>query len=44
MGVLLVVVMAVILVIIMVLIFSGQTNFISKAASYMGSHLIVKLP
>jgi len=44
MGVLLIVVIAVIVAIVAVLIITTQTDFISKAAKYLGSLLTFKLP
>ena len=44
MGVLLIVVISAIVAIITVLIITGQTDFISKVARYLGSLLTFKLP
>ena len=44
MGVLLIVVMAVICVLVSILVITGQTDFISKAALFLASLLTIKLP
>jgi len=44
MGVLLVVIMSVIIAVVFILIISGQTDFISKTARFLGSLLTVRLP